>query len=196
MIPLILFLALGAAFLVVLSFYFFAHRPESAPSGTADALVGAREALHCLQTALLPPELTGRIFAGADLSFVRSTCSPRIQQKFLEERRMIALSWVAQLRKQVLRLKRFHVEHAREFAEIDARSEFALAADFAILLMACRILQCSFYVWGPFASKRIVRVATGIAATVCGVSERSLGFLKPISSTYADPSSAGTSAIV
>lgn len=193
MIPLILFPTLGAALLVVL--YLFTYAPESAPSRTADALVAAREALNRLETALLPPELIERIFAGTDLEFIRSTCSPRIRQKFLEERKRIALSWVGQLRKQVLRLKRFHVEHAREFAEIDTRSEFAVAADFAILLMACRILQFSFYLWGPFASKRIVYIAIRIAGTVCGVSERSLGFLKPISN-LADRSSAGTSAIV
>jgi hypothetical protein len=194
MAPLILFPILGAAFLVVL--YLLTHKPGSAPSRTADALVGAREALDCLETALLSPELIERIFAGADLDFVRSTCSPRIQRKFLEERKTIALSWVGQLRKQVLRLRRFHVEHAREFAEIDTRSELALAADFAILLMACRILQFSFYLWGPFASKRIVHLAIRIAGTVCGVSERSLGFLKTVSSTLADRSAAGTGAII
>ncbi len=194
MIPLMLLPILGAAFLVVL--YLFTHKPGSAPSRTADALVGAREALDCLETALLPPELIERIFAGADLDFVRSTCSPRIQQKFLEERKTIALSWVGQLRKQVLHLKRFHVEHARAFAEIDTRSEFALAVDFAILLMACRTLQFSFYLWGPFASRRMVHLAIRIAGTVCSVSERSLGFLKPMSSPLADRSSAGTSAMV
>lgn len=177
MIELILFLALGAGLLVLL--YFFARRAEVRAEGGAEALVEARQALNSLQTALLPPELVVRIFAREDLDFVQRACPAKIQQSFLRERKRIALSWIAHLRKQVLNLRRFHSGQSRRYAQLKFRTEMALALDFATLLVVCRILQAIFYLRGPYAAPKIVGKAIRVADTVCGVSERSLAFLAP-----------------
>jgi hypothetical protein len=190
MIQVILLLALGAAFLAVL--YLFARRSQ--PGGTAEAVIEAREALDSLQTALLPAELVDRIFAESDLEFVSAACSPRVQEKFLSERRAIALAWVAQLRQRLRTLQQFHTTHSRRFAELNPRTELALALDFATLLAACRLLQLTVYLRGPYAAPRMVRMAVGMTGNVCETCERSLAFLNPHSVNFAERRSAGTNA--
>ena len=175
MIQLILFLALGVGLLVVL--YFFARRTESRAEGGAQALIEARQALNCLQTGLLPAGLVERVFAQDDLHFVSSTAGAGVQRLFLCERKRIALSWVAQVRRQLLSLKQFHSGQSRLYARLDVRTEVALALSFASLLILCRVLQATFYVRGPYAAPRMVGFAITAAAKVCTVFEHSLAFL-------------------
>ena len=174
MIQLILFLLIGA--LLFLSLIFLVWRSPRAEKGSA-ALVEARQALVALQADLLPTELIGRIFAREDLEYVRSQAPARVCAMFLRERRVIALAWAAQIRKQVLNLMRFHLGSARFYAGLSFRIELALALQFAGLLLACRALQMVLYVGGPYAAPRIVGATVATAAQVCSISERSLAFL-------------------
>jgi hypothetical protein len=96
---------------------------------------------------------------------------------FLGERKVIALAWAAQIRKQVLNLMRFHLGSARFYARLSFRIELALALQFAGLLLACRVLQMVLYVGGPYAAPRIVGAMAATAAQVCSISGRSLAFL-------------------
>lgn len=174
MIQLILFLSIGV--LLFLSLIFLVWRSPRAEKGSA-ALVEARQALVALQTGLLPVELIGRIFALEDLKYVRSQAPPPVCAMFLSERKVIALAWAAQIRKQVLSLMRFHLGSARFYARLSFRTELTLAVQFGALLVACRVLQMVLYVGGPFAAPRIVGATVATAAQVCSVSERSLAFL-------------------
>jgi hypothetical protein len=177
MVQLILFLVLGAGFLILL--YLFAGRKDTRSEGGAEALLGARQALDCLQTGLLPHELITRIFAREDLHFIASTRSAGIADLFARERKRVALRWVAQIRKQVLSLKEFHSGQSRRYAQLAARTEIALALDFARLLIVCRILEVVFYVCGPYAAPKVVERVVGAAGKVCDVSEKCLAFLSP-----------------
>lgn len=174
MIQLILFLSVGAA--LVASLIFLVWRSPRAEKGSK-ALVEARQALVALQTDLLPTELIGRIFAREDLEYVQSQAPGRVCAMFLSERRLIALAWAAQIRKQVLNLMRFHLGSARFYARLNFRTELALAFQFASLLLACRALQMVLYLGGPYAAPRIVGATVATAAQVCSISERSLAFL-------------------
>ncbi|HEV3482091.1 MAG TPA: hypothetical protein VGR97_07155 [Candidatus Acidoferrales bacterium] len=174
MIQLILFLLIGA--LLFLSLIFLVWRSPRAEKGSA-ALVEARQALVALQTGLLPMELIGRIFAREDLEYVRSQAPAPVCAMFLSERKVIALAWAAQIRKQVLNLMRFHLGSARFYARLTFRTELALALQFAGLLLACRALQIVLYVGGPYAAPRIVGATVATAAQVCSISEQSLAFL-------------------
>jgi hypothetical protein len=194
MIQVILFLILGAGFLVLL--YFFAGRSDARAEGGAKALVEAREALDSLQTGLLPPELVGRIFARDDLQFVLSTGSPRIKKLFLAERKRVALRWLEHVRKQVGYLRQFHSGQSRGYARLDMRTEIALALDFARLLSACRILQIVFYLRGAYAAPKMVEKAVGVAGRVCGISQQCLAFLGTARSGTLGRDSAGNSAAV
>jgi hypothetical protein len=173
-IQLILFLSIGA--LLFLSLIFLVWRSPRAEKGSA-VLVEARQALVALQTGLLPTELIGRIFAREDLEYVRSQAPARVCAMLLSERKVIALAWAEQIRKQVLNLMRFHLGSARFYARLSFRTELALALQFAGLLLACRALQMALYVGGPYAAPRIVGATVATAVQVCSISERSLAFL-------------------
>lgn len=186
MIQLILILLLGIAFFILL--YVFVRRSSARAEGGAEALIEARQALNALQSNLLPSDLVRRVFAREDLNFVSSSGSKKIRSAFLRERKRVALSWVSQLRTHVLSLKQFHSGRSRFYAQLDLRTEIALALSFASLLFVCRILEAVFYIRGPFAAPRIVGAATAVAENICTASERSLAFL---SSPAAAPNLAG-----
>ncbi|MBZ5695057.1 MAG: hypothetical protein LAN36_06830 [Acidobacteriia bacterium] len=176
MIQLILFLAIGVLFLS--SLYFLARRTPRAEGGSGP-LVQARQALQALRSGLLPPELVGRIFSRADLDYVVSEVPESVRALFMKERKKIALSWVNQVRRQILCLRRFYVGSARSYARLSLKTEIELALDFAALLFACRALQVVLYVRGPFAVPSMVESTAAVAARVCEVSEESLAFLTP-----------------
>lgn len=177
MIAMIFFIVVGAGLLVLL--YFFAVRTDPKAEGGAQALLEARHAVTTLRAGLLPVELVERVFARDDMDFVMSNSGKRVQELFRHERKKIALSWVAELRSQILNLKEFHSGQSRLYAGLDLRNEMALALNFASLLVLCRVLQCVFYIRGPYAARRVVGPAIAAAGKVCEVSERSLAFLTP-----------------
>jgi hypothetical protein len=175
-ISMIIFVIVGAALLVIL--YLFALRTDPKAEGGAKALLEARDAVASLRTGLLPAELVARVFAQDDFDFV-SKSGYQVQEMFRKERKRIALSWVAQLRRQILNLKEFHSGQSRLYARLDIRSEIFLALNFASLLAVCRVLQVLFYLRGPHAARGLVGSAISAAGKVCTVSERSLAFLTP-----------------
>jgi hypothetical protein len=176
-IQLVLFLALGLAFLFLL--YFFARRANVRPEGGAEALLEARQALNSLQSDLLPAGPVERIFVREDFDFVSASCSREIRELFLRERKKLALCWIRHVRTRVLSLQRFYSGQSRHYAQLDLRTEVALGLSFASLLLACRILQVMFYLRGPYAAPQIVARAVGVAGNVCTIFEQSLSFLFP-----------------
>jgi hypothetical protein len=191
-IQLILFLGVGA--LLLISLFLLARRGPQAEGG-AEALLEARKALSSLQGELLPTELVSRIFALDDLDYVTSSTSEDVRALFLAERQRIARSWVKQLRRQIVRLRNFHLGSARLYARLNFRTELTLAMEFAILLFACGALDLALRIRGPYGAQRIVDTTTAAAARVCEISEKSLGFLRPGSaSPFGNPPTARNSA--
>jgi hypothetical protein len=175
MIQLVLSLLVGLALAV--SLYFFARRSKPSAEGSAQQLREARQTLDSLQFGLLPNDLVERIFARADLEYVLSAARPEVQSLFLADRKNIALAWVGRVRSAVLNLMRFHRGHARLHARLSFSTEIRLALNFAGLLTACRLLQITFYLRGPYAAPGMVRTAAAAAGRVCSISEDSLAFL-------------------
>ncbi len=184
MIQLVFSLLVGAGFLFLL--YSFWRRDHSGAEGGAQALLDAQSAVSALQGDLLPPELIGRIFAKEDFEFVVSTTPAGIHELFLHERKKIAVSWVRQVRSQIVNLRRFHLGHSRFYARLSLRTELSLALEFSVLLLECRILEALLHFRGPYAFPRMVGGTVTAAARVCGVSAKSLSFLK-----IENPSTAG-----
>lgn len=177
MIGLIVFLLIGAGLAV--SLYLFArHSPRA--TGGAEALIKARHALTALRGSLLTGEVVGRILAREDRDYVSSAAPASVLELFVQQRRRIALAWVSQVRSQIISLRRFHFGRSRFYARLSFGSEVALALNFAMLLLACHMLQILFYFGGPYAAPRIVGKAVAVAGKVCGVSEKSLAFLSPV----------------
>ena len=188
MIQLIPFLFVGV--LLFFSLIFLMRRSPRAEGGT-EVLVEARQALNALQVSLLPDELLGRIFAKEDLEYVLSQAPRSVYELFLEERKKTAISWVNQVRQQILSLKRFHLGSARFYARLSLRTELELAMHFSVLLFECRLLQALLYVWGPYAAPGMVGSTAAAAARVCKISEASLDFLNPSHLTTLGGPSAG-----
>lgn len=176
MIQLILSLLIGSLLLLSVASFVFRRRAE----GSSVDLVEARQALNALQGGLLPAELVARIFDRTDLEYVNMQRSPEVRELFLEERKRIALVWVGRVRKQITRLKSFHLGSARFYAGLDLRTELSLALDFARLLFACRMLEVFVQLRGPYAAPRILGATAATAAKVCSVSQESLAFLTPV----------------
>lgn len=169
-------LGLGAS----LASFAFRKRVE----GGSDALVKAKHALGTLQAGLLPAEFVSRLFDEADLKFVEAQPSKEIRELFVQERKQVVLSWISRVRSQVVDLQAFHLGAARLYAGLSLATEFSLAMDFLKLRVACRALQISVAMGGPYAAPRMVLSTARTATRVCNVSERSLQFLTP---AYAMP---------
>ena len=178
MTQLILSLLLGAGFLFVL--FLFWRRDRASALGGAQALLEARNALDALQFGLLPPELVARIFAREDLEYIESTTPGHIQKYFYKERRQIALTWINQVRGQIVSLRRFYLGRSRMYAQMNAKTEIGIALNFAALISACRVLQLLLYARGPFAAPRMVGATIAKAERVCEISAKSLAFLNPM----------------
>ena len=177
MIQLVLYLVLGAAFLA--SLYAFARRSASAEGG-AQIILRARQALSALQADLLPPQVFERIFANGDYRYIISAGDPALTAMFLSERRKIALSWVEQIRRQIVSLREFHLGSARLHSQLSPRVEARLAFEFFTLLCVCRFLQLALYLRGPYAAPRMVGRVVAVAARVCATSEEAMGFLSAV----------------
>jgi hypothetical protein len=174
-LQLLVFLTIGLVLLVIMgSLVVSALRGKA--EGGGEALVDAQQALQSLQSELLAPDVTARVFARCDLDYVRSQ-GPKVEAFFLRERKRIALIWVGRVREQVVFLKRLHVGSARYYAQLSVKTELALALDFAMLGIGCRALQVAFFVAGPYAAPGMAKAVTESAARVCAVSKQSLAFL-------------------
>jgi hypothetical protein len=147
--------------------------------GGSDALVRAKQALSSLQAGLLPEEMVARIFDRTDLLYVESQSSKDICEMFMSERKLVVLSWIRRVRQEVKDLRSFHLGSARFYAGLSLTTEISLGFDFALLLLACRALQVSVYLGGPYVAPRMVASTAAIANRVCAISERSLAFLTP-----------------
>ena len=191
MIQLIFFLLLGV--LLFASLFFLARRRPRTEGG-AQAIVEARQALSALQSGLLPPELVERIFTPEDLDYVVSHAPGPVHKLFRNERKQLALSWARQVRAAIVHLRRFHLGKARQYAGLEWRTEIELAIDFAILLLACRILELAIYWRGPYAAGRMVGATTLAATRICAISEKALAFLNPPAAAVAGHAMTGSQA--
>jgi len=192
MILLVLYLLLGAALFA--SLLVMALRRRGRAPGSAEAIAGAQQALYTLQSSLLAPELVERIFSREDLEFVAAEAPRPVHKLFLSERKRLALAWAHQVRAAMVRLRRFYLGKARQYARLDFRTEVELAFTFTLLLFACRALELLLHLRGPYAAPRIVRATATAAARICDISEKALAFLNPPALAMVEGGTAGRGA--
>lgn len=176
MMQLLLFLAIGFAFLFFL-WAFVGRKP--AVEGSARTLLEAGQALSALQQGLLPAATLDRIFSKSDYEYISAMREPRLEELFLDERKMIALLWLGQIHKQILCLRQFHLGAARLYARVSMATELRLAAEFLSLLIACRAMRLAIYFQGPYAAPRLIARLAMAAHTACAASEATVAMLKP-----------------
>ena len=175
MTALIIYFAVAAGLLLLLLLAVLRRTPTA--EGTAEALLGARQAVRALRLNLLPQELVARFFAKEDLDYAIA-CAPRaVQRLLIDERRRIVLAWISQVHRQIVSLQHFHFRHSRLFGRLSLTSELALALEFAALRVRCRALYLLFYLRGPYSAPSVAGTTAAAAARFCAVSEKSLAFL-------------------
>jgi hypothetical protein len=175
MIALVLSIALGLGLIFLL--WAMVRRSHLPVEGSAYQFVEARGSLRALQHDLLPRDFIDRLFDRSDLAFVKTQTCGEVRSLFLTERKRISILWVQRVRSEILKLMHFHRGHSRFQSKISVVTELRLAADFAALLVICRMLEATFFFRGPYAAPWLVDSAAATAARLCTVSEKSLAFL-------------------
>jgi hypothetical protein len=175
MIALLLSIGLGLGLILLL--WAMVRRSHLPVEGSAYQFVEARGSLRALQRDLLPRDFIDRLFDRSDLEYVSTHTSGDVRRLFLAERKHLSILWVQRVRSEILKLMHFHRGHSRFQSKISVRTEIRLAADFAALLVICRMLEAIFHFRGPYAASRLVDSAAATAARLCTVSEESLAFL-------------------
>ena len=173
MIGLILSILIAVGLLLTLVLLARRQRPVTALGG-GQVVTDARGALQRLQTGLLPQAFVSRLFDRDDLAYIQANAPCEVQERFLADRKRIAISWVAGVREEVVELKRFHLGQARLHAKMGVRSELSLMFDFWSLLATCRVLETALKLRGPYAVPGIVHGTVTAAARLCETSERVL----------------------
>ena len=173
MVGLILSILVAVGLLVTLGLMARRRRPSTAV-GSGQVVTDARGALLRLQTGLLPQAFVPRLFDRRDLEFVQAHAPREVQERFLAERKRIAIGWVGRVREEILELKRFHLGQARLHANMGLRSEMGLTFDFWSLLATCRVLETTLKLRGPYAVPGIVQGTMNAAEKLCATSQKAL----------------------
>lgn len=174
MIQVVLFLLVG---LGLFAFLYALIRRSRTAEGSAQQVLKARQALSVLQAGLLPAQVLERIFAKDDYDYVVSAGDAALTRMFVAERKAIALSWVREIRQRIVSLQEFHRGSARLYSRLSLRTEMRLAFDFFILWCACRALEMSLHLRGPYAAPQMVGRVARVAGSVCATSEEAMSFL-------------------
>ncbi len=105
----------------------------------------------------LPPRAVAeRLFDIADLSFV-SQHAPDVRRIFVQDRRVIALSWLERIRNAVRTLFRSHLRSARQRSDIGLATEIGVLLHFAAFFFLWDVLFFLIWLRGPFCVVNLVR---------------------------------------
>ncbi|HEV2618295.1 MAG TPA: hypothetical protein VGU63_16980 [Candidatus Acidoferrales bacterium] len=136
--------------------------------------IGGSQALHL---DLPSAELIERILDPRDLDFVSKESTRETVRLFERERRALAISWLQQTRRQVVRLMRYHVGAVRQNANFRPAPEIKLALHYVRFLIAYELVRALFYAQSPFQVRPLVAYVTLVTERICGVSDKLLGEL-------------------
>jgi hypothetical protein len=121
-----------------------------------------QDVLTAVHVEMPPPEFAQRIFAREDLELAKQY--PRnIQNRFLNDRKQIALAWLAQTQTALRELMSFHRKAARSRTDLRPETELRLAFSYLCFIAASRAVQVTIHAFGPFAAQTVVNWAQGMA---------------------------------
>lgn len=127
-----------------------------AQPATAEDFSRARGVLDSMS---LEAMATKRIFAIDDLEFVARHGTSKVLRLFVEERRLLAVSWLRLTQKQVEQLMEIHLKLASYTFEPSPRLEFRLTINYVCFLVVSNALLLFLWLRGPFNAVRIVGYA-------------------------------------
>ena len=171
------FLGVGLAVLVALALW--VHR-SAAPVLEPETVSHVQEVLTAVHLDFPPRNVGERIFARDDWNFVVSQAAPSVQRRFLNDRKAVALAWLAETRLALQKLMRFHRRAVRGNANLSPAVEIRLALGYFSFLLVYDVLRAVIWLRGPFAAQRVVGYAFGMADQLSYLSGHVLAGLDPM----------------
>jgi len=101
-------------------------------------------------------DLGERIFDLVDWDFVSRNAPLEIQQMFLRERTILAISWLRRTRTRVSLLMRAHVAAVGQIADLHLATELKLALNYLVVLTLCNLLIAWIWARGPMRTRKMV----------------------------------------
>ena len=145
----------------------------------AKSLSEVEQALSEVQLELPPKFIGTKIFSEHDWNFIRTHTPPSIQRSFLEERKVLAIAWLKQVRGSVGLLMQFHRRAVRGNVSLSPSLEFRLAIDYLFFLLTFQVLSAMIQMRGPFYAGRFVNFPVSAADQLSYLSGHILVGLDP-----------------
>lgn len=101
-------------------------------------------------------DLGERIFGLEDWDFVSRNMPGEIQEMFLRERSVLAISWLRRTRRQVSLVMRAHVAAVRQIADFQLAPELKLALSYLLFLILCDFLIGWIWLCGPVRTREMI----------------------------------------
>jgi hypothetical protein len=102
-------------------------------------------------------ELAERLFGPDDWEFVNEFGSSKLREKFVRQRKALALTWVSTIRADVTRLMRLHRIAARTSSELKPASELRVTFNYLCFEATCQFVVCVIWLHGPVGINGMVR---------------------------------------
>jgi len=101
-------------------------------------------------------DLGERIFGLEDWHFVSRSMPSEIQEMFLRERAILAISWLRRTRRGASLVMRAHVAAAQQIEDLQLASEVKLALNYVLFLILCDVLIGWIWLRGPVRTRKMV----------------------------------------
>jgi len=107
-----------------------------------------------------------------DWDFVSRNVPSEIQQMFLRERTILAISWLRRTRTRVSLLMRAHVAAVGQIADLHLATELKLALNYLVVLTLCNLLIAWIWARGPMRTRKMVGQTLRTVAWLRGAFEQ------------------------
>jgi hypothetical protein len=124
-------------------------------------------------------DLGERIFGLEDWHFVSRSMSSEIQEMFLRERAILAISWLRRTRRGASLVMRAHVAAAQQIEDLQLASELKLALSYLLCLILCDFLIGWIWLRGPVRTRKMVSRTLRTLAQLRGVFEQLMARIDP-----------------
>jgi len=154
------FLAFGLLLLVLVIFML----QRAIPSGHDTAeWPDEGETQAALYAESFPQRLVDRLFGSEDWEFIAKQDSPRLKRLFLQQRTLLALSWLRAARANATKLIRVHSAAARKNSRLEPLVELRVIADYVAFQILCHLIALVIRLRGPVTMRRLVAYADGLS---------------------------------
>ena len=124
-------------------------------------------------------DLGERIFGLEDWDFVSQNTPSEIQEMFLRERSVLAISWLRRTRRRVSLVMRAHVAAVQPIADLRLASELKLALSYFSFFILCDLLISWIWLCGPVRTRVMVGRTLRTVAWLRGALEQLMATVDP-----------------